>query len=71
MFSVGAFVEGDLLRAVFDLNPFFDFVSLARWCVLGSSINALAVYSAIGWTVVLLFSGFFFFRAADHRYGRI
>lgn len=70
MFSVEAFVDDALLRTVFDLNPFYDFVSLARWAIMGSDISALAAASALGWSVILLITGFFYFRAADHEYGR-
>ena len=70
MFSVESFVDDPILRVVFDLNPFYDFVSLARWAIMGDEIRSLAVFSAIGWTIVLFIGGFFFFRAADHEYGR-
>ena len=70
MFSIDAFVQDELWRRAFDLNPFFAFVELARWAVLGREIHPLAAGACFAWSVGLFLVGFAFFRAADHKYGR-
>lgn len=70
LYSVDRFVQDATLRALFDLNPFFAFVSLARGPLLGTPLELTTLASALGWTVLLLLGGFTYFRKAEKRYGR-
>ncbi|HEX6254752.1 MAG TPA: hypothetical protein VFZ70_02980 [Euzebyales bacterium] len=57
------------------LNPFFVFPTLMREALMTTyqvdpAIGRWLWPSAVAFTVVLLFGGFMFFRAAEQRYGR-
>jgi teichoic acid transport system permease protein len=70
MFSVDRFVANDLHRTLFDLNPMYAFISLARTPILDLPVRPLTLASAAVWTVALLVGGFAFFRAGERSYGR-
>jgi teichoic acid transport system permease protein len=70
MYSVDRFIHSALTRHLFELNPMYSFISLARGAVLGLPTTIGMYLSVIGWTVVLLVGGFFYFRAGEHAYGR-
>lgn len=69
IFSVDAFIEDPLYRALFALNPFYDFVVVARWAVLGTPVSGWAVGMMVVWTVVSLPVGLLFFWRGE-PYGR-
>lgn len=70
MFSVDRFVEDPTLRALFDLNPFYAFVSLARGPLLGEALEPRLIVSASVWACTLVVVGFSVFRGGEHTYGR-
>ncbi len=70
MFSVDRFVEDPVHRALFELNPTFAFVSLARAPILDLPVTPTMVLSATLWTAVLLVGGFMFFKVGERSYGR-
>jgi len=70
MFSVDRFVDDPTHRLLFELNPAFAFVSLARAPILDLPVDGLTVASVTIWTAVLLVGGFLFFRAGERGYGR-
>lgn len=51
-------------------NPFYVFVTLARAPVLGDQVGPVLWLSAVAWAFGLFLVGFWYFRAAEHRYGR-
>lgn len=63
------FVPGPLLP-VLNANPFYVFVTLARAPVLGDHTTPVLWLSAVAWALGLFVLGFWYFRAAEHRYGR-
>ncbi|MDQ1520350.1 MAG: teichoic acid transport system permease protein [Actinomycetota bacterium] len=70
MYSVDRFIHSALARHLFELNPMYSFLSLARGAVLGLP-TTIGMYASVAtWTFVLLVGGFFFFRAGEHAYGR-
>lgn len=69
IFSVDAFIEDPLYRALFALNPFYDFVVVSRWAVLGTPVSGWAVAMMVAWTVVALPVGLLFFWRGE-PYGR-
>jgi teichoic acid transport system permease protein len=70
MYSVDRFIHTALTRHLFELNPMYSFISLARGAVLNQTVTIGMVLSIIAWTIGLLVSGFVFFRAGEHAYGR-
>lgn len=70
IFSVEAFTAGRWYGFLFDINPIYCYISIARWTVLGGELASTWVLSASLWTVAVLFGGFWWFRRAEERYGR-
>ena len=75
LYPVTRFVAEDSpVRWLFDLNPFYVWVSLIRGPLLNDPLFPtldvrLAVIGAV-WAVVLLVAGFLYFRAGEAQYGR-
>lgn len=69
IFPASQYVDDDYL-VFFDLNPLYAFVTTARDILLEGVFDPLRWASAVVWTAVLLVSGFLYFRAHEHRYGR-
>ena len=70
MFSVDRFVEDELLRTLFVLNPFYGFLTLVRAVLLDLPAGAVLLASVVAWTVPLVVVGFWFFRRGEAEYGR-
>ncbi len=71
MYSVDTrFIHSALTRYLFEMNPMYSFISLARGAVLGLPTHIGEFASVIGWSFMLLIVGFFYFRAGEHGYGR-
>lgn len=70
MFSVEEFVSNPFYRRVFDFNPFYAFITLARHAIFSTSMRPDLWLIVGGWTSLLLVGGFYFFKAREHRYGR-
>ncbi|MEM9038646.1 MAG: ABC transporter permease [Actinomycetota bacterium] len=70
LFNVNAYLEGNSLRILFELNPIYCFIEVNRGLVLGDqSVDwSLAVTGAI-WAVAMLVVGLIWFRGAEDRYG--
>lgn len=72
LYLAEALISDSLVLTLFNLNPFYAFVMLARAPVLhelGPAPPALWI-SALLWTAVLLVVGFWYFRAGEREYGR-
>ncbi|MFK7919979.1 MAG: ABC transporter permease [Ilumatobacter sp.] len=71
IYSVDAYVEdnpaADLL---FTLNPLYCFLTVARWALLGGSLDGMLVVSGLAWSIGLCAIGFIWFRAAESSYAR-
>lgn len=71
IFSVEAYVEDNpLANTLFNLNPYYCFITLGRWSIMAGDLPVKLLVSALGWTVVSLVGGFLWFRAAEERYAR-
>ena len=72
IFSVDAYVQSDntWLRLLFTLNPMYCFISMGRWAIMGQSCSPVLVLSAVVWSIVTLFGGFFYFRGGEEGYAR-
>ena len=62
--------EGSAAELLFILNPLYCFLSMGRWCVMGTELDSILILSAVIWSFVLFVGGFHFFRAAEERYAR-
>lgn len=69
IFSVDAFVTSESWRRVFALNPLYDVITCARWCLLGEPADSWAVFGMLAWGAVLLVLGFAVFWRSDQRLG--
>ena len=70
IFSVDALVDNPLANTLFTLNPYYCFISLARWSIMAGNLQSDLLFSAFAWTAVSLIGGFLWFRAAEERYAR-
>jgi teichoic acid transport system permease protein len=69
LYSVERFVPEAYLP-LFDLNPIFAFATAARGIVLDHELLLHRWAVAAVWSVVLAVVGLWFFRGAEHEYGR-
>lgn len=70
MYSVNSLVAGQFARRLFNLNPVYAFISVARSCIFATAPSTDALMAIAVWTPIMLVGGFTFFRAAEHTYGR-
>lgn len=57
------------LLLVFNLNPFYELLSIWRWAILGRDMPDWIWMSISAWTFVTLILGFLFFWQAETSYG--
>ena len=69
IFSVDAFVSSPGWRLAFALNPMYDLITCARWCLLGTPVEVQVVLATIIWSGVLPAVGFVVFRRSERRFG--
>lgn len=69
LFSIEQFVKDAWIRDLFALNPIYDVITVARWSLMGTPIDALVVIGLVVWATVLPVAGFLLFRRAEHRFG--
>jgi teichoic acid transport system permease protein len=71
IYNVSAYVEDNPgVDLLFKLNPMYCFLTIARWTMLGGSLDGMLVLSAVVWSVGLCTLGFLWFRAAESSYAR-
>lgn len=71
IFNVDAYVEDNpLANTLFTLNPYYCFISLARWSIMAGNLQTDLLVSAVVWTIVSLIGGFLWFRTAEEQYAR-
>ncbi len=69
IFSVEAFITSPGWRQAFALNPVYDLITCARWCLLGMDVRGEVVVGTVLWSVLLPLIGFLFFRRSERRLG--
>lgn len=69
LFNATTYADGGY-RLLFVLNPFYAFITIARWTILGGDIAASLFISVGLWTIAIIVTGFFWFRAGEASYGR-
>lgn len=69
-FPLSGFTDSVGLVRLATINPFYDYVELMRWVILGTRPSAagLVVAMAIIWPVVAMLVGGTFFASAEHTY---
>ena len=70
IFSIESYASNRSWGWIFDLNPVYGFISIARWMVMGGPMKWEWLVATTGWSAVLLAFGFFWFRASEETYGR-
>ena len=69
IFSVDAFVASEAWRRAFALNPLYDLITCARWCLLGEPADSWVVIGMLAWSLVVSVVGFAAFWRSDQRLG--
>ena len=69
IFSVEAFVTSPGWRRVFALNPIYDVITCARWCLVGEPADGWVVAGLLAWAVALPVIGFAAFHRSEQRLG--
>ena len=69
IFSVEAFVESTVWRQAFALNPIYDVITCARWCLLNETVDASVVVGLVVWSVAMPAAGFVVFHRSERRLG--
>ena len=64
-----AFTSNELALLLFDINPFFDFVELLRWSLMGRPVEPQIWIFASIWMVALSTFGAWFFWRRELSYG--
>ena len=69
IFSVEAFVGSPAWRQAFALNPIYDVITCARWCLLNETVDASVVWGLVVWCVAMPAVGFVVFHRSERRLG--
>lgn len=69
IFSVEAFVTSPGWRRAFALNPIYDVITCARWCLVGEPADGWVVAGLLAWCIALPVIGFAVFHRAEQRLG--
>ena len=69
IFSVEAFVTSEAWRRAFAINPVYDLITCARWCLLGTGVERSVVIGLVVWCAVLPAAGLLVFRRGERRFG--
>ncbi len=69
IFSVDAFVQNAAWRRAFALNPLYDVITCARWCLLGEPVDPWVVAGLVTWCIVMPAIGFWVFHRSEQRLG--
>lgn len=69
LFSIESHVSNETWLRILAINPIYDIVSLARWCLMGLPAQPEQLIGFLAWVVVLPPIGFAAFKSAESRYG--
>lgn len=71
LYPIGPLIETAWLRGVLYANPAWSIIEIARDALLHQRAVGWVWGLAVGWTVVSLVFGFWYFRQAESEYGRV
>ncbi len=69
LFAPGSFTSNRTVLWLFDVNPFYELLQLFRWSLMARPVDAHIWYLAVGWSVVSLAFGAWFFWRDEISYG--
>ncbi len=69
IFSVEAFVDSELWRRAFALNPIYDIITAARWCLLSEPLDLWVLAGLVVWCTLMPAAGFVVFHRSEQRLG--
>lgn len=69
LYDPDKFTDNQTVLTLFDLNPLYQFLSLARWCLMDYEINNWFWLTAPTWAVAVFAIGFLYFWAGESTYG--
>ena len=69
IFSVDAFVQSAAWRRAFALNPIYDVITCARWCLLNEPVDLWVVAGLAAWSLAMPVVGFVVFHRSEQRLG--
>ena len=69
IFSVDAFVDSETWRTLFALNPVYDIITCARWCLLHEPVDGAVLTGFVCWCALMPLVGFVFFHRSEQRLG--
>ncbi len=69
LFSLQRSVSNQLILTIFQLNPFYGFVSTVRWSIMAQPLEPLVVGSFLCWALIAPVVGLWYFRRAEHQFG--
>lgn len=71
-FSIDRFAEGSVLQTIMKLNPFYQFLSAVRICVLDGDIPPLSLWlSLLCWSSGVFLVGLVFFWRSEAKYAHV
>lgn len=70
LFSVEQRVESEALLRLFEWNPIYAMVTIARGAIFGDPVSATLWVSFVAWSAFFFVLGFFVFKAGEQTYGR-
>jgi ABC-type polysaccharide/polyol phosphate export permease len=50
------------------INPLTGLIEVARWCLLGTSVQTLPAITAVAWTIVFVLAGWYVFSRMEVRF---
>ena len=69
IFNVSSYASGSH-EMWFTLNPLYCYLTISRWCIMGTEASLELVISAAVWSLALLVAGFLWFKAGEEDYAR-
>lgn len=70
IFAVESFVTSAAQLRLFELNPIYSWLQIARWTIMGGSLETSWLLSVFCWTIPLFLVGLWWFRNGESEYGR-
>ncbi|MDE0268874.1 MAG: ABC transporter permease [Acidimicrobiaceae bacterium] len=68
IFNVDTFISSEVWRKLFALNPVYDVITCARWCLLGLPVDPWVVVGLAAWAVLLPLIAFAIFYRNEKRF---
>lgn len=70
LFDVDRYTDGKSYGWVFDINPIYCIVTMARWSILGGEYRPDLLITYLIWMIAFAIGGLAWFRSGEGSYGR-